>query len=122
VPDELDLPVDEALTYAQQLLDEGRAFGAHEVLEAVWKASAGPERELWRSLAQLAVAVTHLERGNLRGARELALRATAGLAVFRRSPVHRLDLDGLVVAGQRMVDEIDAGRALEVPQLRLRSA
>jgi hypothetical protein len=30
VPDDLDLPTDEAIDYAQRLLDEGRAFGAHE--------------------------------------------------------------------------------------------
>src|SRR4051812_50118175 len=51
VPDELGLPPDEALDYAQRLLDEGRPFGAHEVLEAVWEAVQGtqPDEEaLWR--------------------------------------------------------------------------
>jgi predicted metal-dependent hydrolase len=121
VPDELDLSVDEALAYAQRLLDGGRAFGAHEVLEAIWKASPEPERELWRSLAQLAVAVTHLERGNLRGARELALRATTGLESFRAEAPHQLDLDGLVGVGRRLVVEIDAGQVPAVPQMRLRA-
>jgi predicted metal-dependent hydrolase len=90
-------------------------------LEAVWKASPEPERELWRSLAQLAVAVTHLERGNLRGSRELALRATTGLERYRANPLHGLDLDGLAAAGRRLVVEIDAGRVPLVPQLRLRT-
>ena len=32
VPDDLDLPPDETLAYAQRLLDDGLAFNAHEVL------------------------------------------------------------------------------------------
>jgi hypothetical protein len=64
--------------------------------------------------------VTHLERGNLTGARELARRATRGLEPFRATPLHELDLDGLVEAGRRLVVEIDAEQVPGVPQLRLR--
>ena len=52
---------------AQRLLDAGLPFHAHEVLEAAWKAAPPDERELWRGLAQLAVGLTHLQRGNGRG-------------------------------------------------------
>ncbi|MER6901906.1 DUF309 domain-containing protein, partial [Amycolatopsis sp. NPDC000740] len=45
----------ETLAEAQHLLDAGRPFHAHEVFEDAWKATDGPERELWRGLAQLAV-------------------------------------------------------------------
>jgi hypothetical protein len=38
VPEE-PLPADETLVLAQSLLDSGRAFAAHEVLEAAWKAA-----------------------------------------------------------------------------------
>jgi len=75
-PDPDPLPPDETLETAQRLLDEGRAFRAHEVLEARWKASSGTDRELWRGLAQLAVAVTHDQRGNRTG-RTALLRRTA---------------------------------------------
>ena len=64
-----------ALREAQRLLDAGQPFTAHEVLEAVWKASAGTERALWRGLAQVAVGLTHRARGNAIGARSLLLRA-----------------------------------------------
>lgn len=127
VPDELDLPVDEAIDYAQRLLDEDRAFGAHEVLEAVWKAAPEPERELWRSLAQLAVGVTHLQRGNLRGSRELTRRAVAGLQPWRGQQPHGLAVDGLTVTGEELlaaldgVDETGARPSPPpVPHLRLR--
>src|SRR6185312_15550274 len=37
IPDDLALPPAETLAYAQDLLDRGLAFNAHEVLEAAWK-------------------------------------------------------------------------------------
>jgi len=69
------LAPDPALIEAQRLLDAGQPFTAHEVLEAVWKSASGPERALWRGLAQLAVGLTHRARGNAIGARALLLRA-----------------------------------------------
>ena len=37
IPDDLALAPAETLAYAQELLDRGLAFNAHEVLEAAWK-------------------------------------------------------------------------------------
>src|SRR3954471_16985738 len=73
--DEPALPPIDALARAQQLLAAGEAFAAHEVLEAVWKSTAGSERPLWRGLAQLCVGLTHVQRGNLTGATALLRRA-----------------------------------------------
>ena len=73
--DEPALPPAEALARAQELLLAGEAFAAHEVLEAVWKATDGSQRALWRGLAQLCVGLTHSERGNPAGARALLSRA-----------------------------------------------
>jgi hypothetical protein len=39
VPDDLVLSPRDSLAEAQRLLDEGRPFHAHEVLEAAWKAA-----------------------------------------------------------------------------------
>jgi hypothetical protein len=71
------LPRTEALALAQALLDEGRCFAAHEVLEASWKAAPAHERVLWQGLAQVCVGATHLQRGNTVGAARL-LRRGAG--------------------------------------------
>ena len=73
--DEPALPPAEALGRAQRLLAGGKAFAAHEVLESVWKSTTGPERALWRGLAQLCVGLTHVQRGNLTGAVALLERA-----------------------------------------------
>src|SRR4029077_9327513 len=80
------LPPAEALEEAQRLLDGGRAFAAHEVLEATWKSAPDAERELWRGLPQLAVGLTHAERGNERGARELIRRGAERIAAFASDP------------------------------------
>jgi uncharacterized protein len=77
IPDELSIPPAEAAALGGRLLAEGRPFHAHEVFEAAWKSTAGPERELWRGLAQIAVGLTHARRGNPSGASAL-LRRGAG--------------------------------------------
>lgn len=73
-PEDVVLDPGATLAEAQRLIDAGRPFHAHEVLEARWKATTGPERDLWRGLAQLAVGLTHAQRGNERGAFSLLRR------------------------------------------------
>jgi hypothetical protein len=99
--DEPALPADEALAQAQRLIDDGRPFTAHEVLEAVWKATTGPERELWRALAQLAVAITHGLRGNDAGAATLRERAAEHLEPYAGTRPHGIDVDALIGWAQR---------------------
>ncbi|WP_121008190.1 DUF309 domain-containing protein [Saccharothrix australiensis] len=86
----------EALTEAQRLLDDGKPFHAHEVLEDAWKSAPEEERELWRGLAQLAVGLTHLARGNRKGARSLLERGARNIEPYRASPPHGVDVAGLV--------------------------
>jgi uncharacterized protein len=93
--DEPALPPDQALAEAQRLLDDGRPFTAHEVLEAVWKHTDGAERELWRGLAQLAVGITHGLRGNDAGASTLRQRAAEHLAPFAGTRPHGIPVDDL---------------------------
>src|SRR2546423_5558941 len=86
------LPPDDALAYGQRLLDEGRAFSAHEVLEATWKAAPAAERDLWQGLAQLCVGITHAQRGNTDGAAALLARATDRLRGYLPEPPHGVDV------------------------------
>ena len=88
-----------ALTEAQPLLDAGRPFHAHEVLEDAWKAAPEPERELWRGLAQLAVGLTHALRGNAAGRRPCSPRGAANLEPFAPAPPHDIDVPGLARLG-----------------------
>jgi hypothetical protein len=109
IPDDLDLPPGESLDYAQELLDRGLAFNAHEVLEAAWKNGPDGERTLWQSLAQLAVGITHVQRGNAKGACALLERAAAGLGASGRPGPHGLDAAGLVAYCAELIADLRAG-------------
>ena len=63
-----------------QLFEAGNYFAAHEELEHAWKAEAGPGRELYRGLLQIAVACLQIERGNYNGAIKMFWRARQWLA------------------------------------------
>src|SRR6185295_4373548 len=95
VPEDLVLPPNESLVEAQRLLDLGRPFHAHEVLEGTWKAAPPHERDLWQGLAQLAVGLTHLARGNRTGAVTLLRRGAARIAPYDDSP-YDIDVPALV--------------------------
>lgn len=82
IPDDLELPPQQTLNLAQQLLDDGLAFNAHEVLEAAWKNGPFAERMLWQALAQYAVGITHIQRENPKGARTLLERAVTRLLSY----------------------------------------
>jgi hypothetical protein len=91
IPDDLVLPPAQALGLAQRLLDEGRPFHAHEVLEASWKAAPPAERDLWQGLAQIAVGLTHARRGNAHGAAALLRRGADRVAGYAGSAPHDID-------------------------------
>ena len=116
VPEEA-LPPDDALQLAQALLDVGRAFGAHEVLEASWKAAPEAERDLWQGLAQLCVGLTHLQRGNRVGAVRLLQRGAGRLA--GRGVEHGVDGPALARWAGDLAGRVEQGAAGPEP-LRLR--
>lgn len=92
------LPPEEALEAARELVEAGRPFSAHEVLEARWKAAPVEERDLWQGLAQVCVAMTHAARGNQVGADRLFERAADRLTAFAATGrwAYGLDLDATV--------------------------
>lgn len=111
------------LDEADRLLAAGQAFAAHEVLESAWKAAPASERDLWRGLAQVAVGLTHRQRGNPTGARTLFLRA-AGLLADYAPPDARtegtgsaalVDLPGVLAAVRRLADGSQATVRLRRP-------
>jgi hypothetical protein len=106
IPDDLDLPPDETLSYAQDLLDRGLAFHAHEVLEAAWKNGPDEERMLWQGLAQLAVGITHVQRGNVKGACALLRRAEVKLGAVEHPAPHGIDADGLVRHAGELIEDL----------------
>ncbi|MEU1985164.1 DUF309 domain-containing protein [Nocardia sp. NPDC019395] len=114
IPDDLELEPREALAFAQQLLDQGLAFNAHEVLESVWKNGPESERMLWQGLAQYAVGLTHIQRGNRKGARTLLQRAIERIQAFDPADAghppgrlpYGLDGPGLIAHAESLLAEL----------------
>ncbi|MBB3086725.1 DUF309 domain-containing protein [Geodermatophilus sabuli] len=109
-PEGVVRPPAESLAEAQRLLDAGRPFHAHEVLEDAWKSAPGDERRLWRGLAQLAVGLTHAARGNARGAATLLERGAGNVEAYAADPPHGVDVEGLVAWARALADDAAAGR------------
>ena len=126
VPEDLSLPPAEALALAQDLLDTDRPFHAHEVLEASWKQAPEPERELWRGLAQVAVGLTHAQRGNARGAVALLRRGAERVSGYAAAPPHGIDAAGIARACTGLASQIEAdggaGAVSPGPRIRLTHA
>jgi hypothetical protein len=118
IPDDLELPPAESLAYAQDLLNRGLAFNAHEVLEAAWKNGPVDERTLWQGLAQFAVGITHLQRGNHKGGAALLRRASALLAGVTAPVPHDVDTAGLVEAAATLADDVAAGTVVDPARLQ----
>ncbi|MFG2471817.1 DUF309 domain-containing protein [Streptomyces canus] len=118
----------ETVAEAQELLDAGRPFHAHEVFEDAWKSGPDEERALWRGLAQLAVGLTHAARGNVTGGPRLLRRGAGAVEEWAASAAgrgrpHGMDLPALADWARRLADlveqtgtSVDAGA--RAPRLR----
>jgi uncharacterized protein len=108
LPDGVILSPGQTLETAQELLDSGRPFHAHEVLEAAWKAGPPAERDLWQGLAQLAVGLTHGLRGNGPGAVALLRRGGQRVARYGADAPYGIDAAALAAAAAGLADRIEA--------------
>ena len=61
------------------------------MLEASWKAAPAAERDLWQGLAQIAVGLTHAQRGNAHGAAALLRRGGRRLGDYAGSAPYGID-------------------------------
>jgi len=72
-------------------------FEAHEVWEDLWNDEHGEAKQFCQGLIQAAVALHHLERGNLAGAEKLLARSRLHLEPYR--PHYRgLDVEAFLRA------------------------
>jgi predicted metal-dependent hydrolase len=115
MPDDLSVTPVEALEQAQELLDADRPFHAHEVLEAAWKDAPEEERELWRGLAQIAVGVTHVRRGNPRGAQALLERAANRIEPYAEDAPYDINVSGIAAEARRIAGHAGAEAGPELP-------
>jgi hypothetical protein len=119
IPDDLVISPAEAAELGGRLLAEGRPFHAHEVFEAAWKSIPGPERELWRGLAQIAVGLTHAMRGNARGAAALLRRGAGHVARFTGT-FPEVDAEFVAARATSLAVRIEEVGLADIPQADLR--
>jgi uncharacterized protein len=122
VPDDVVFGPDDGVVEAQRLLDAGLPFPAHDVLESVWKTAPPAEREVWRALAQVAVGLTHAQRGNPRGAVALLRRAGDGLGRWVGPAPAGVDLDSVRAHADELARRIEGSGLgdLTAADLRIR--
>ncbi|WP_328885700.1 DUF309 domain-containing protein [Streptomyces sp. NBC_00316] len=114
----------ETLREGQRLLDAGMPFHAHEVFEDAWKSGPAAERELWRGLAQLAVGLTHVARGNSTGGARLLRRGASALAKFADPSPYGIGIGALTGWAEDLAGRAEASdgqpvdAAAEAPRLR----
>ena len=124
IPDDLVISPAEAAELGGRLLAEGRPFHAHEVFEAAWKSIPGPERELWRGLAQIAVGLTHARRGNPSGAVALLRRGAGHVAGFTAADSQvdpaRLDPQRVAAQATSLAQRIEQAGLTDLPEADLR--
>jgi predicted metal-dependent hydrolase len=103
------------LQQAQQLVDENRPFAAHEVLEEVWHSVDGPAREFWRGVVQVTVGLTHVQRGNIRGAIALLSRGADRVDAERRHAPPEVPVEELVRTTRALVARLAGGERIDPP-------
>lgn len=65
-----------------ELFNSRSFFDAHEALEDVWRDAPQPQKRFLQGLIQAAVCFHHYQKGNLRGAKSLLIRAIEKLGTF----------------------------------------
>ncbi|HWR36084.1 MAG TPA: DUF309 domain-containing protein [Clostridia bacterium] len=76
---------DEHLQRGIELLNAQQFFDAHEELENAWRAAPPDYKLFYQSLVQVAVAMHHCSKGNLRGGRSVLDRAVRNLVASARA-------------------------------------
>ncbi|NLX96139.1 MAG: DUF309 domain-containing protein [Rhodopirellula sp.] len=105
-------------------------FQSHETWEELWLQVEGKERLFFKGLIQAAVALLHLHRGNIHGARKLLAGAGRYLEPFRVKHLG-LNLNVFLTELDRCVDDATAHRTESgmpvvnpalIPEIRLQPA
>jgi hypothetical protein len=86
-----------------------RYWHAHEAWETLWRAASDEERDFYQGLIMVAAGLLHLQRRNVRGARNKLAEGVARLRPYM--PTHRgIFVDEVVVRAERILDELNDGR------------
>ena len=100
---------------AERLFREGvalfngvRYWHAHEAWETVWRAAPDEDRDFYQGLIQVAAGLLHLQRRNLRGARNKIGEGIDKLRAYEPA-YHGIFVNELIGQGTRLMDDLNAG-------------
>jgi len=99
---------DELFHNGVALFNGVRYWHAHEAWETLWRAAPDRERDFYQGLIQVAAGLLHLQRRNVRGARNKLAEGLARLRPYQ--PTYRgIFVNELVGKAERMLEDLDQG-------------
>jgi Domain of unknown function (DUF309) len=99
---------DELFRRGIALFNGVRYWHAHEAWETLWRAAPDEERDFYQGLIQVAAGLLHLQRRNLRGARNKLAEGLAKLGPYQ--PAHRgVFVNELVGEARRILGDLERG-------------
>lgn len=85
-----------------------RYWHAHEAWETLWRAAPDEDRDFYQGLIQVAAGLLHLQRRNMRGARNKLAEGVERLRPYQ--PAHRgVFVNELIGEARRILDDLEAG-------------
>ncbi|NRA02343.1 MAG: DUF309 domain-containing protein [Myxococcales bacterium] len=105
----------EPMEQARAAWHAGLFFEVHEILEPVWLAATGLQRQRLQGMIMAGAALHHLADGNLAGARSLLREAAAKLEGSGSGESHRFGSFGQALA--RLAGEIEKGSLRSIEEL-----
>jgi hypothetical protein len=75
--------------------NSGKFYECHESIEEIWQLEAGPLRDFYKGLIQIAAAFVHLSRGKFIGGERLLRTGTAYLAPYRSGGAMGFDVEAI---------------------------
>jgi predicted metal-dependent hydrolase len=85
-----------------------RYWHAHEAWETLWRAAPDEDRDFYQGLIQIAAGLLHLQRRNLRGARNKLAEGLARLRPFEPAH-HGVFVNELIGQATRLLGELNEG-------------
>lgn len=93
---------------AVALFNGVRYWHAHEAWETLWRAAPDDDRDFYQGLIQVAAGLLHLQRRNMRGARNKLREGLAKLRPYQPA-YHGIFVNELIGEATRLLDDLDAG-------------
>jgi len=99
---------DRLFRQAVALFNGVRYWHAHESWETIWRAADDEERDFYQGLIQVAAGLLHLQRRNMRGARNKLREGLEKLEPYKPAH-HGIFVSELIGEARRLLDDLDRG-------------